>query len=104
MNRVAEEYKLPVIANPVISERTNPKIHATNIAEKNEGTDIPNTEKKPIALSIKDPLFNPEIIPKKVPNKKAMIIEVIASIAVLKKTSAIISDTFLPVLVKDWRK
>ena len=78
-----------------------PKNQAIIIDAKNDGNDIPKTEKNKITLSKKVSLYNAEITPNINPKIKAIMIAETANIKVFLKVFNIISVTWTPVLTKD---
>ena len=79
-----------------INVNTNPKNQANKIAEKKDGTLIPNVLITAIILSKKVSLYKADKIPKTIPNSNAITIAKIAKTAVFGNVSAITSDTFFP--------
>ena len=69
--------------------------------EKNDGSDIPKTEKNKIDLSNIESFFNADTIPKKIPRVIAKTIEVIAKTKVTGNVSDKIEVTGFPLLEND---
>ena len=84
-----------------MSESKKPKIQAITIAEKKEGTDIPNTPKIRDKLSNKLSLNTADKTPTNKPIKRASKIDVVANKIVFGKASAIILFTDIPVFLNE---
>ena len=71
------------------------------IAEKKDGTDIPNTDKNKVSLSIIESFKTAANTPSNIPIKSAIAIEDIAKKKVLGNVSAITVLTDYPLFTKD---
>src|SRR5210317_1079373 len=85
--------QLPVMGSPVYLFQTNPNNHDNNIAEKNDGTEIPNVEKATIDLSTKPPSLRAANTPRGIPITTAISIAAKARIMVPMNASDNISLT-----------
>ena len=79
--------------SPVTSASRKANTHANRMAAKNDGSDMPSTEKKSDTLSNHVSLKIAHSTPMKMPTRMAKMMETTASSAVFGKASASISIT-----------